>query len=161
MNDATTGLFNFQSTGHRFLATPCVDANGKPTDDQSCATTAKTYRACVNSGCHSSEANALDRYVSGTDQLTTLRNEVTRLTNLVKASSRAAECTFPFVGGYTSCLGANFNASLAAKTGAAAHNEFLLVKLLRASITKMTTDYGLTTTLFIVAPAAQKQSGTR
>ena len=153
VTDATTGLFAFQSTGHRFLATPCVDANGQPTDDQSCATTAKTYRSCVASSCHSSEANALDRFVNGTARILVLTNEVTRLTNLIKAGPRKAECTFPYVGGYTSCLGANFNLSLATKTGAAAHNEFLLEKLLNTSINQMKADYGLTGLLW--APTEQ------
>ena len=47
--DKATGKFVFQSTGHRFLATPCVDANGQPTESQTCTVSAQTFRSFLSS----------------------------------------------------------------------------------------------------------------
>lgn len=63
--DATSGNFVFQSTGHRFLPLPCVNASG-PTDAQDCAysTTTRSYKGCVANGCHNSEAIAASAFSS-------------------------------------------------------------------------------------------------
>lgn len=54
VTDPASGNVVFQSTGHLFEAAPCVDAQGKPTGDDSCAftATARNWSACTASGCH-------------------------------------------------------------------------------------------------------------
>ena len=54
VTDAASGNLTFQSVGHLFLPIPCLDADGKPSTDKTCAynTTARTWGACTNSGCH-------------------------------------------------------------------------------------------------------------
>jgi predicted CXXCH cytochrome family protein len=54
VNDAATGGFLMNSTGHNFKAVPCVDANGAPTDSTTCPDTERRFNACVSGGCHSS-----------------------------------------------------------------------------------------------------------
>ncbi len=70
-NDAATGAFLIQNTGHLFRAIPCVDANGAPTVDNNCADTGRRYNACVSSGCHSSGnvARAARQVLQGRMQL--------------------------------------------------------------------------------------------
>jgi hypothetical protein len=45
---------------------------------------------------------------------------------------------------YTSCLGTQFNVSLALAPGAFVHNPFLIEQLLVASINQLQKDYGVT-----------------
>jgi predicted CXXCH cytochrome family protein len=54
VTDPASGNFVFQSVGHLFRPIPCVDAQGIPTDDNSCAYTAaaRNWSPCTNSGCH-------------------------------------------------------------------------------------------------------------
>jgi predicted CXXCH cytochrome family protein len=54
---ATTAQGTFYSTGHTFLAIPCVDpATGMPDTLQACTSLAdRRFAACARSGCHSSE----------------------------------------------------------------------------------------------------------
>jgi hypothetical protein len=56
---------------------------------------------------------------------------------------KPADCT---LGGpkYTSCLGSQFNVSLAQAPGGFVHNPFLLEQLLIASTTQLQKDYGVT-----------------
>jgi predicted CXXCH cytochrome family protein len=139
--DKSTGNFVFQSTGHRFIAAPCVDANGTPTTSQSCAITGKTFRSCVSGGCHASETVARTLYLTDSARVlqltTTLQGQITKVT-----ASKPAECK---LGGpvYTTCLGAQFNVSLAQSTGAFVHNPFLIEQLLVATINQMQKDYGV------------------
>lgn len=54
----TAGAFN-QATGHLFRPIPCYAPNGLPTDSvQNCAYTPaqRSFKACMGSGCHASEA---------------------------------------------------------------------------------------------------------
>jgi predicted CXXCH cytochrome family protein len=143
VTDKATGKFVFQSTGHRFLATPCVDANGQPTVDQSCTVSAQSFRSCVSGSCHGTENVARSAFNTAQARITNLQAEVTRVTNLVKAGTRKADCTFPNPV-YTSCLGAAFNLSLSQKAGSFVHNPFLIEQLLIASINQMKKDYGVT-----------------
>ena len=59
----------------------------------------------------------------------------------VKAA-KPAECT---LGGpkFTSCLGGQFNVSLAQSPGAFVHNPFLIEQLLVATINQIQKDYGI------------------
>lgn len=145
--DAATGKFVFQSTGHRFIAAPCVDANGVPTDAQGCAQSQQTFRSCVQSGCHSSENAARTAYNTDSVRVYQLIANANSVINKAKAL-KASNCT---LGGpvYTSCLGTQFNVSLASAPGAFAHNPFLIEQLLIASINQMQKDYGVTPDLLI------------
>jgi predicted CXXCH cytochrome family protein len=138
VNDKLTGKFVFQVTGHRFLPIPCVDANGQPTDDQSCSVSVKSFKACVNSGCHGSESVARSAYTTVQARIAAINVELRRLLALVPASA--------FVVGpvYTTARGAKFNADLADQPGSFVHNPFLVEQLLRASITQVAKDYNLT-----------------
>ncbi|HET9424889.1 MAG TPA: cytochrome c3 family protein [Gemmatimonadaceae bacterium] len=54
VTDKLTGAFSFQATGHLMRSIPCLDAEGKPTADKTCAytTTARTFQTCASSNCH-------------------------------------------------------------------------------------------------------------
>lgn len=142
-----TGTFVQQATGHRFIAAPCVDANGIATPEQDCELTAKTFRACTNSGCHASESVARTLYITDSIRVYTLVNSANSAIAKVKLINNAA-CT---LGGpvYTSCLGATFNVSLAKKAGAFVHNPFLIEQLLIASIKQLQVDYGVTPSIAV------------
>jgi predicted CXXCH cytochrome family protein len=131
------------STGHRFLATPCVGANGLPTVDQTCTTASMRFTSCLGTGCHATEALARSANNTALARVTLLSNEATRLINLVKAGPKAAECTFATTKAYTTCMGIQFNQSLVTKAGGIIHNPFLLEQLMVASINQMKKDYGV------------------
>jgi predicted CXXCH cytochrome family protein len=59
VNDAATGQFLVNATGHSFKAIPCVDANGRPTGAATCPDNERRFNSCVSVGCHTSAANAL------------------------------------------------------------------------------------------------------
>jgi len=158
--DTKTGSFVFQSTGHRFIAAPCVDATGVPTATQGCAQSSQTFRSCVASGCHSSENAARTAYNTDSVRVYQLIASANSVINKAKAL-KASNCA---LGGptYTSCLGTQFNVSLAQAPGAFAHNPFLIEQLLIASIAQMQKDYGVTPDLLVpmvpqfVMPAKSK-----
>lgn len=140
--DKASGNLIFQSTGHRFIAAPCVDANGTPTTAQSCDITGKTFRSCVSGACHATESVARTLYLTDSSrvlQLVTSLNSAIAKVNAVKP----ADCK---LGGpkYTSCLGGQFNVSLAQSPGAFVHNPFLIEQLLVATINQIQKDYGVT-----------------
>lgn len=141
--DKATGKFVKQATGHRFIAAPCVDANGLPTVNQTCAITAKTFRSCASSSCHASEAVARTLYLTDSARIISLVNSANSAINKVKAVNPAA-CTLAAGKTYTSCLGTQFNVSLALAPGGFVHNPFLLEQLLIASISQIQKDYGVT-----------------
>jgi predicted CXXCH cytochrome family protein len=161
--DAKSGNFVFQSTGHRFIAAPCVDANGTPTAAQGCAQTAQTFRSCVASGCHGSENAAKTAYNTDSLRVYQLVASANSVINKAKAL-KASNCA---LGGpvYTSCLGTQFNVSLALAPGAFVHNPFLIEQLLIASINQMTKDYGVTPSVLVpmqpqfVMPVRKSASG--
>jgi predicted CXXCH cytochrome family protein len=145
--DLATGKFVFQATGHRFIAAPCVDANGVPTKDQSCTITGKTFRSCVSSGCHATEAVARTLYLTDSTRILQLIASANSAIAKVKAI-KASECA---LGGpkYTSCLGTQFNVSLAQAPGGFVHNPFLIEQLLVASINQIQKDYGVTPSISV------------
>lgn len=138
VNDQATGAFTFQVTGHRFLAIPCVDANGQPTDSQTCAISARSFRSCAVTGCHGSEVAARSAYTTAEGRIDAIVVELRRLIALVPASELAIGTK------YTTARGAKFNADLADQPGSFVHNPFLVEQLLRASISQMAEDYNLT-----------------
>lgn len=140
--DKATGAFAFQATGHRFIAAPCVDANGIPAANQSCDISAKTFRSCASSTCHASESVARTLYL--TDSARVLQLVASANSAVAKVTAiKPADCK---LGGpiYTSCLGTQFNVSLAQSPGGFVHNPFLLERLLIASINQLQKDYGVT-----------------
>jgi hypothetical protein len=75
VTDPNTGNQVVHSVGHLFLPIPCLDAQGAPTNDRTCAydTQARTWTACTNSGCHGDASTAAAAFASSgqlLDQLT-------------------------------------------------------------------------------------------
>jgi predicted CXXCH cytochrome family protein len=138
--DKATGAVT-QATGHRFIATPCVDAAGIPTVAQSCAISARTFRSCASSTCHASETVARTLFITDSTRIQQLVASANSAIAKVKVI-KPADCT---LGGpkYTSCLGTQFNVSLALSPGNFVHNPFLLEQLLVASINQLQKEYGI------------------
>ena len=149
--DKATGKFTFQSTGHRFIAAPCVDANGAPTTAQDCAIANKTFRSCASSACHASESVARSLYVTDSVRIYQLIASTNATIAKVKAINSKA-CTFSAGVAYTSCMGAQFNVALASSAGGFVHNPFLLERLLIASTSQMQLDYGVTSPAVSLTP---------
>ena len=136
-NDAAGNLV-FRDTGHRFAATPCVNAAGRPTGQTDCADTQRDYRTCTGSGCHGNQEiarSARSRAEARTTQL---------LTELAALLAKVPAKEFDASDGRTSAgEGARYNRELALMEGAALHNPFLIEKLLIASISELKKVYGL------------------
>lgn len=136
VNDKLTGAFQVTVVGHRFLAIPCVDANGAPTEDQGCQVASRSFKSCSASGCHSSEASARLAWVNGEADVHTLADLLEVMIDQVPASEFVA----PKV---TAGRGATFNLNLARQAGTAAHNPFLVKALLRYSGLALNQTYGI------------------
>jgi len=139
VTDKATGKFVQTVTGHRFLAIPCVDSNGLPTDDQSCAMTGRSFKGCVASGCHDTEGRARTLIATAESDIGLLANALQVMLNdpKVPAADKTARAA-------TTYRGSNFNRNLALSPGSEVHNPFLAKALLRASIAQMAKDYGIT-----------------
>jgi predicted CXXCH cytochrome family protein len=139
VTDKTTSAFQVQVVGHRFLAIPCVDANGAPTESQTCALAQRSYKSCSASGCHS-EATARSA-------LATAEADIAGLTAALDAMivQAPASAKLPAAAGkVTVARGATFNSNLAKTHGAEVHNPFLVKALLRASIVAVANEYNIT-----------------
>jgi len=149
VSDAT-GSFVQNVTGHTFLPTPCVNANGAPTVSQTCAETARSFKSCTASGCHGSENAARSAKSVAETRIRNLAIETNRLVALVKAT-RPTEFSVTD-NKITTAEGANFNsltaynATTGAMTGNTVHNPFLMEALLTASIAQLKKDYGVSIT---------------
>lgn len=152
--DSVTGAFTFQVTGHRFLATPCINANGEPVRNQpplggSCTEGTRTYRSCVGSGCHGSESaaqlaesvarNRIDRLAG---QLEVMLAQVLHNDSVSPyPAPRPRDLTDKIISSWE---GAHFNATLAEeKPGSPVHNPFLMEALLIGSIKQVQQIYGV------------------
>jgi predicted CXXCH cytochrome family protein len=64
VNDQLTGEFVFSATGHLMRPIPCLDAQGVPTADESCAYTvaARSWQTCSQAGCHDSDSVAVSAF---------------------------------------------------------------------------------------------------
>lgn len=156
--DETTGE-PFFSQGHRFLAAPCVGADGRPTDSQDCALTAEArdFQGCLE--CHDSEADAAGDLRAATAALLprvrALRDRLSAIDpNLSAPGGEISDGDFEF----TVADGAYFNLSvvLSAQPGlpsndeqarrklapAVAHNPALMAALVDASIAALDAEYG-------------------
>jgi predicted CXXCH cytochrome family protein len=77
VTDQANGNVVFNSTGHLFKPIPCLDANGIPTSDNSCAynTTARTFNSCSAAGCHT-PASALSAFNANRGIVATLADQI-------------------------------------------------------------------------------------
>lgn len=137
----STGKFVIQATGHSFRAIPCLNADGTPSSDTTCALSDRSFNACTASGCHGSQAVAMSAYVVENQRVasldTTLRQQLTQVLTAMPAETSATS------GVWTTAQGSLFNAQLAEKKGSFVHNPFLIEALLTASIQQMTASYGV------------------
>jgi hypothetical protein len=138
VTDQATGAFQIQVVGHRFLAIPCVDANGAPTDDQNCQVAARSFKSCAASGCHT-EATARSALASAEADIAFLTGTLDNMLKQVPATEKLPAAA----GKVTTARGAAYNSALAKSHGAEVHNPFLVKALLRASIVAISDDYGL------------------
>lgn len=138
VTDQATGNFQVQVVGHRFLAIPCVDANGAPTDDQNCQTSQRSFRSCAQSGCHT-ESTARLALNSAQADIALLTGHLDNMLAQVPASEKLPAAA----GKVTVARGATFNSALAKTHGAEVHNPFLVRALLRASITAVSQQYNI------------------
>jgi predicted CXXCH cytochrome family protein len=141
VTDAETGEFVFNATGHLFKAIPCLDAQGVPTGDDSCAmsTTERTFQGCTAAGCHGSASAALSALTVAQARIASLVTELDRLLALVPADQFSSSDAV-----FTVAEGAEFNAGLGEIESSAVHNPFLTEALLLSSIDIVKSQYGLT-----------------
>lgn len=135
------GTVTFNSTGHLFVAIPCLDSIGRPTADDSCAETQRSFAACATGGCHGTPDAARSAYDVASQRIAALVAEV----NAMVAQVPATEFNTTD-GKITTGEGAKFNAALGAFTGSAIHNPFLMEQLLTASVKQLQKDYGISPT---------------
>ena len=169
VTDQLTGAFVFEATGHLMRPIPCLDGDGKPTADKSCAytETARSWQTCTNSGCHADAGraaaafNAVRTRMKGyTDQLWVDLNGngsmqaapsdtglLPRVRQLRPAEWSNTDNTI------TPAEGAEFNARLCGEYGQSTsdnskgvHNPFLCEALLVATIDYIRSYYELTAT---------------
>ena len=134
----SAGAVTFRDTGHRFWATPCVDASGRPTAASGCDEDERDYRSCTGAGCHGTGDIARAAKVRAEARAADLITELGALLAKVPASE------FSSTDGRTSTgEGARYNRELALMTGAVLHNPFLIEQLLIASIEELKQVYGL------------------
>jgi len=78
VNDPNTGNLTFHSVGHLFLPIPCLDAQGIPTADRTCAydTQSRTWGACTNSGCHADASAAVAAFTLSSQRLDQLTKQI-------------------------------------------------------------------------------------
>jgi len=137
VTDEATGDFVFQATGHLFKAIPCLDSNGKPTTNDDCDLTERTFDACAAVGCHT-PVSARSALVVARGRIQSLADQISNLLDQVPPSE--------FVTGddlITTAEGARFNRDLGELGGSPIHNPFLVEALLTASIQELKTQYGL------------------
>lgn len=137
VNDPLTGDFTFQATGHLFLAIPCVDSAGIPTNND-CALSQRSFQACTNGACHGSVVAARSALITATTRINNLVAEVDSLIALTPPGERDSRD-----GRFTVADGAWFNARLGELSGSAAHNPFLIEYLLIASVDALRAEYSL------------------
>ena len=142
VTDPATGNFVFQATGHLFLAIPCIDSLGKPTNAD-CDVSQRTFAACAASGCHGSPDVAKSAMLTVEQRFALLDSTLTHQIAQIPATEFSNTD-----GKYTTGEGAKFNLSLSRAPGAYIHNPFLIEALMTASIRQITIDYNI--------PAADK-----
>lgn len=166
VTDELTGAFTFQSTGHLMRPIPCLDAEGKPTADKTCAYTATTrsWQSCTAAGCHGDAQSAANIF---NDSRSLMKSFVDQLwVDLNASGSMQASPTdaglLPTLRAtrpaewsttdntVTPAEGAEFNARLCGEFGQAnsdnskgVHNPFLCRALLLATVNYIRSYYSL------------------
>ena len=150
VTDEATGEFQFEAVGHTFQALPCVDENGIPTGASDCpvTTVARTFEACVDSGCHSTEqqTSALFDIRAGNiaAQAADLLAQLQIVDPNLDEPGGEIDAT---VSTFTVAEGAYFNYSLATHGGevygSTVHNAPWIRGLLAASIAEVEDEYGV------------------
>jgi hypothetical protein len=165
VNDPQGGFLS-QATGHLFRPIPCLDPQGIPTGDKTCAYTAaaRSWGSCAKSGCHASAAVAASAF-------NTIRARMKLLVDQLWIDSNGSHSlqASPTDAGMLATLkltkptewstadnkispaeGAEFNARLCGEVGQdntdnskGVHNPFLCEALLIATITEVQTFYNL------------------
>ncbi len=149
INDAETGEFVFQATGHLFTAVPCVDGTGIPMPgDCDYTTTDRSFLACATTGCHGTPAVAASLLNAQMANIEMWADDLLAALTLVDSGldTPGGEID-PTDPGFNVAEGAYFNYNLALHggnaAGATAHNPFLVEGLLLASITAVEDTYGV------------------
>ncbi len=175
VTDSATGAFVFQATGHLFRPIPCLDSQGVPTGDNSCAytTAARTWQACAASGCHASQAVANSAFINERDRLRLLADQVwadlnadekidafPTDTGFLASIMATAPAEFAVDSIITAAEGAEFNVRMVGEGRYAngdksfgVHNPFLAEALLRANIQELQVTYP-----FLAPPAPAVQA---
>ncbi|HUP52245.1 MAG TPA: cytochrome c3 family protein [Longimicrobiales bacterium] len=140
VTDEVTGAFLVTVTGHRFLPIPCVDANGVPTEDQTCAKTEdeRTFASCTTSGCHGDAIAARSALDAAQGRIAGRVTELAGLLAQVPADQFSNTDTI-----FTVAEGARFNQQLGEIESSAVHNPFLTEALLLSSIDAVRDAYNL------------------
>ena len=133
--DASTGK-TLVTTGHRWLPIPCVDANGLPTDGQTCAVSARSFRSCAASGCHGTEAAARSAFLNAEADINGLVAQLDGMIAQVPANQFGANKV-------NAGRGAKFNSEMAKMPGSEVHNPFMMKALLRYSGQALKDTYGI------------------
>lgn len=141
ITDADSGDHLFTATGHLFKPVPCVDAQGIPQADDSCAMTVddRSFEGCTASGCHGSEDAALSAMLLAQNRIADLVADLESMLSQVPADQFSSTDTI-----FTVAEGAQFNAELGAIESSAVHNPFMTEALLTSSIQAVEDQYGVT-----------------
>jgi predicted CXXCH cytochrome family protein len=141
VTDPESGDHVFSATGHLFKPVPCVDAQGVPQADDSCALTveARDFGSCTASGCHGDEDAALSAMLLAQGRIAGLVADLEAMLDDVPADQFSSADTI-----FTVAEGAQFNAQLGAIESSAIHNPFMTEALLTSSITAVQDQYGVT-----------------
>lgn len=150
VTDEATGAFEFAAVGHTFQAIPCVNAEGIPTGETDCPvdTTARTFEACLDSGCHSTEDATAALLNIRADFVESQAEDLLTLLTLVDPNlDEPGGEIDPEVSTFTVAEGAFFNHALATHGGevygSTTHNSFWVRGLLDASIDAVIDEYGV------------------
>ncbi len=166
----TAGNFQLTSVGHLFRPIPCLDAQGNPVADNSCAYDAvsRNWSSCLGSGCHADAGVAIAAFDANRATLAVFADQIwvdlnangnvdttdTGLLALVKLNAPTEFSTTD--GQITVAEGALFNVRMIGEGRYAngdksigVHNPFLAQKLLAVSIQALGTQYP-----FLPAPPA-------
>lgn len=136
ITDPVTNEFVFNSTGHLFLAIPCLDENGIPLPEAECPDSERDFSACA--ACHTGPDEGRNIYNQ------TLSDVAAKVQALRDLLAQVPATEFDTSDGVTTTAeGADFNADLGDHTGSAVHNGVYLKALLDASIAQVQADYGL------------------
>lgn len=157
------------TTGHTFRAIPCTTPAGAIDTATTCTLAARTFRACMSSGCHASETAARTAFTTVESRFNNYIRQLwldvdgdevvdafpadSGMLAIVKRDSAAQFTVNPTI---TPAEGALFNVRLMKMPGNDVHNPFYGEALMIASIDALRRAYGLP-----VPPAFERQMRSR